>query len=422
MATIVRYVYRSTGAPEMGSSPEERGRRWRQYRGMFSRPAPTLFITQFAAMAGFLAPVPVLPRIAEDLGVSIAAAGQLRTLSGLAAGVAALGAGVLAHRLGVRRLLLAGLCLIVFGSAMSALAPSFVVLAAAQPPLGAGIAMVLAGGWSAAAAWAPATGRARLLAWAIVGQPAAWVVGMPVIGLVTAGSWRWAWVAVPLVSAVCGGVAVARRPPDTPGSSPARSPARALYRAPNVAAWALSELLTYSAWGAVLVYTGALLLESYQLAPDHAGMMLGAAAAGFLPGTFLARRWAERHMGPMLVCFGIAAAGTVIVFMTARPSPAGSTVLLAALMALIGARTMAAGAFDLHAPLDRRAALMGIRAAAMQFGNLAGAAAGGVAIATGGYRALGFMTAALFALAVAPHVWRPRAAPHGRWAAAAAAA
>ena len=389
---------------------------------MSFRPAPTLFITQFAAMAGFLAPVPVLPQIARDLGVSIAAAGQLRTLSGLAAGVVALAAGVLAHRLGVRRLLLAGLCLIAFGSAMSAVAPSFVVLAAAQPPLGAGIAMVLAGGWSAAAAWAPAADRARLLAWAIIGQPAAWVVGMPVIGLVSAGSWRWAWVAVPLASAVCGGVAVARRRPDAPRSSTARGPASAPHREPKVAAWALSELLTYTAWGAVLVYAGAFLLNSYQLAPGDAGMMLGGAAAGFLPGTLLARRWAERYMDPMLVGFGLAAAGAVIAFMTARPSPVGSTILLGVLMSLIGARTMAAGAFELHARLDRRAALMAIRAAAMQFGNLAGAAAGGVAIATGGYQAVGFMTGALFALAVAPNVLRRRAAPHRHWTPAAAAA
>src|SRR4051812_6364230 len=242
-------------------------------------PAPTLFVSQFAAQAAFLAPVPVLPAIAGDLGVSVAAAGQLRTISGAAAALTALGAGALARRLGIRRMLLLGLALIAAGAAASAAAPSFLMLAAAQPAVGAGIAPGLGGGWSAAAAWAPPAGRARLLGWTIVGQPTAWVVGMPVIGLVTAGSWRWAWVAVPLVSAVCGGVAVARRPPDTPGSSPARSPDRALYRAPNVAAWALSELLTYSAWGAVLVYTGALLLDSYQLAPGDAGMMLGAAAA-----------------------------------------------------------------------------------------------------------------------------------------------
>ena len=54
-------------------------------------PAPTLFVSQFAAQAAFLAPVPVLPAIAGDLGVSVAAAGQLRTISGAAAALAALG-------------------------------------------------------------------------------------------------------------------------------------------------------------------------------------------------------------------------------------------------------------------------------------------------------------------------------------------
>ena len=33
------------------------------------RPAPTLFVSQFAAQAAFLAPVPVLPDIARDLGL-----------------------------------------------------------------------------------------------------------------------------------------------------------------------------------------------------------------------------------------------------------------------------------------------------------------------------------------------------------------
>jgi predicted MFS family arabinose efflux permease len=149
--------------------------------------------------------------------------------------------------------------------------------------------------------------------------------------------------------------------------------------------------------------------------------MLAGAAAGFFPGTLLARRWVEHHMDSMLVGFGLAAAGMVIAFTTARPSPAGSTLLLAVLMSLIGARTMAAGAFDLHAPPDRRAALMGIRVAAIQFGNLLGAAAGGVAIAASAYRALGLMAGALFALAVAPHLWRRRA-PREHWAPAAAPA
>ncbi len=47
--------------------------------------------------------------------------------------------------------------------------------------------------------------------------------------------------------------------------------------------------------------------------------MLGATAAGFFPGTLLARHWAERYMDRMLAGFGLAAACTVIVFMTERP-------------------------------------------------------------------------------------------------------
>ncbi len=74
---------------------------------------------------------------------------------------------------------------------------------------------------------------------------------------------------------------------------------------------------------------------------------------------------------------------------------------------------MAAGAFDLHAPLDRRAALMALRAAAMQFGNLAGAAAGGVAIATGGYRALGAGGPHLTATGPRPPRRRERGVPPG---------
>jgi predicted MFS family arabinose efflux permease len=374
-------------------------------------PAPTLFVSQFAAQAAFLAPVPVLPAIAGDLGVSVAAAGQLRTISGAAAALTALGAGALARRLGIRRMLLLGLALIAAGAAASAAAPSFLLLAAAQPAVGAGMATVLAGGWSAAAAWVPPAGRARLLGWTIVGQPAAWVVGMPVIGLVTAGSWRWAWIALPLAAAVLAGAGVASRRPD--GPPPVR--AAGTRRHPEgVGAWALGELLTYAAWGAVLVYAGAFFIEAQHVSARDAGLLLGAAASGFLPGTLLTRRWAEAHMRAMLLGFGLAAAGTVVLLDTLPLPTAGRTLLLGVLMFAIGARTMAAGAFGLHETPDRRAAAMGIRAAAMQLGNLAGAAAGGAAIATGGFPALGVLAGGLFALGAAPHLLPRRPALAGR--------
>jgi predicted MFS family arabinose efflux permease len=54
---------------------------------------------------------------------------------------------------------------------------------------------------------------------------------------------------------------------------------------------------------------------------------------------------------------------------------------------------------------------MSLRAAAIQFGYLLGAASGGAALAAGGYGLLGATIGALFLLGVAPHL-----RPPARWA------
>ncbi|HUF02199.1 MAG TPA: hypothetical protein VMN35_07225 [Gaiellaceae bacterium] len=62
-----------------------------------------LFLSLFAGQAGLIAITPVLPQLAGDFDLSIAAAGQLRTVTGLVAGVTALGLGVVAGRIGLGR-------------------------------------------------------------------------------------------------------------------------------------------------------------------------------------------------------------------------------------------------------------------------------------------------------------------------------
>jgi predicted MFS family arabinose efflux permease len=64
---------------------------------------------------------------------------------------------------------------------------------------------------------------------------------------------------------------------------------------------------------------------------------------------------------------------------------------------------------------ERRLAVMGLRAAALQFGYLVGSAAGGVALAAGGYPALGVLLGSLCVGAAAAYVllrvrWVPVAA------------
>src|SRR4051794_1765316 len=102
------------------------------------RLALTLFTCMYAAQAAFLSVAPVLPQIAHAFGAHTATAGQLRAVSGLAGAATAIVLVGGASRLGIHRLLLAGLGLIAASAALSAAAPSLVALAAAQAACGIG--------------------------------------------------------------------------------------------------------------------------------------------------------------------------------------------------------------------------------------------------------------------------------------------
>jgi len=157
----------------------------------------TLFLCLAASQAAILVLTPVLPALASDLGVSTATAGQLRTISGLSAGVTALLVGLLATRVGLRGLLGSGLVLLAVGSGASAVAPSFAAIAIAQLAIGVGIGLSYTAALAAVADWTTPADRSRVLAVALLGPPTAWIVGMPLSGLVGEASWRIAWIAAP---------------------------------------------------------------------------------------------------------------------------------------------------------------------------------------------------------------------------------
>jgi DHA1 family inner membrane transport protein len=363
----------------------------------------TLFLCLFAGQAAVIAISPVLAQVASDFDVSTATAGQLRSVSGFAAGLAAVAMGALVARIGLRDLLLLGLGVLAVGSLLSAAAPTFSVLVAAQVAVGAGLAVVLSGGVAAAAAWSADAARAKVLSWTLVGQPGAWIVGMPVIGLVGDASWRLAWLAVPFAASMVALLAVASRAADRP-TEQGRGTFQLLRRNGAVAAWAAGELLAFSAWAGTLVFAGALFVESYDASPTAAGLVLGLAAIAYLPGNFLARHWTGAAARLALVVLPVATAVVVAGFGAYRPALWASALLLAVLAFAGGARTIVGSAYGLEVCSRRRVLAMRLRAAASQFGYLVGAAAGGVALAAGGYGAMGVTFAVLFALAALPHI------------------
>ena len=347
---------------------------------------------------------PLLVEIGRDLDVSTGTAGQLRTLSGLVAGVTALLLGRVARRLPLRDLLRLGALLLTLASVLAAVAPSFAILALAQLPTGIGLAILVSAGVAGAAEWVPPGERARVLGWALAGQAVAWIVGMPLVGLLAEASWRLAFL-VPLGASLLALLVLALCAAGPRAAAPSTVSLFALLRDRVVAAWAVGELLAFSAWAGILVYAGALLIESYDASPTATGVVLGGVAAAYLPGNFLARRVVDRSSRALLITLALAGSLGAAAVGLVRPALGASVLILAVLGFIGGARTLAGSTFGLDAAPERKLAVTGVRASATQFGYLVGSLAGGAALAAGGYRALGLVFAALYAAAAVPHVW-----------------
>jgi predicted MFS family arabinose efflux permease len=370
-----------------------------------------LFLCLFAGQAGAIALSPVLAQVARDLDVSTAAAGQLRTVAGLAAGLTALALGRLGARVTLERQLFGGALLLALGSLASAAAPGIGLLAAAQIPVGAGIATLTTVGTLAAAEWVPPERRAATLSWALIGQPAAWIVGMPLLGAAGGYSWRYAWLILPLTAALLAGAAVARRDQPSRVSTAAVS-MRAALEAPGLGRWLAAELLTNTAWAGTLVYAGALLVESYRASTALTGAVLALGAGAYVSGNLAFRRLADREPRVLLVRLSVVLAVATALFGAFRPSLVASTALFSAAAFAAGGRTLVSSAFGLAAASELRRAAMAMRAASMQFGYFTGSLAAGGALAAGGYAAFGATIGVLF-LSAALVLGRSAAADDG---------
>jgi predicted MFS family arabinose efflux permease len=170
-----------------------------------------------------------------------------------------------------------------------------------------------------------------------------------------------------------------------------------------VARFTLAELLANAAWGSVLTYSGALLLDSYGVSPATAAIGLGAVAAAMLPGTFAGRRDARRATPMLLVGLTAFQGAAVVVLGAVRPAATATLAVLGLMAYVNGRRSMVAGTLGMDTAPDDKLAVMALRAAANQLGYLLGAAAGGLALALAGFGGLGVALAGLFAASVVVH-------------------
>lgn len=366
-----------------------------------------LIVTMIVNQTGVVIISPLVVDIAEAFNVSVSAAAQLRTASALVSAVLAPFVGIASERLGSRPLIIGGLVGVGLAGLGSALAPSFGVLLAVQAAGGLGIAALLSMGYAAVGDYFPPERRAWAIGMVTIGQPLAWVVGLPLIGfLADTFSWRASFLGVPMAFSLVG-LAFALRLP-APRWAAGREPRTrrghggslgSLIRDRSAVTWVIAELSAYTGWAGTLTFLGAFYISRYDLSAGLASPLLSLTALGFVGGSLVAHRIGQGRRLPIVVLAAAVLSGALLLFALGRPMPlALAVVLLTAFGLSQGVRGATSSSLGLQQSPTHRGTLMALRAAVVQMGYVLGAIGGALLLPIGGFGLIGLGGALLLLL------------------------
>ena len=336
--------------------------------------------------------MPLVVAIGDDLGASVSAVGQARSVLSVTAVLASLAVGPLIDRRGVRPLAVWGGALGVAGAAAAAVAPSLAAFFLAQVLLGGSVACLLSAGFAGVAAYFDGAEAPWAMGYVVGAQSIAWIAGNPVIGVLEDSvSWRAGYV-VPGVACLAATIAAVRAPRGTiPGGGGSRG-IRDVLGDRSARSWAIAELVAYAAWSAELTYAGAFYIQTYGLGETTVGLLLAIAPLAFIVatlGTVWVTERVERRTLVALSALGMGA--TLCLFLNVTPSPAFSVGVIVVLAVFAGLRSTGASSMGLDQLPQQPGSMMAARTASAQLGYMIGALAGGAVLAVADFGALGFV-------------------------------
>jgi predicted MFS family arabinose efflux permease len=336
---------------------------------------------------------PIVKEVADEFDTSIAAVGQARTVLALCAAIAAFAGSGLIDRLGVRPLIVGGAALAMAGSLASALSPTLALFYVSHALAGLGVAALLSAGFAGVGAWFPESEAAWAMGYVVGSQSISWIVGNPLIGVLTdLGSWRLAY-AVPVTfgaAALLVGLTAPKPARSHPGGG-----IRGVVRDMSARRWALAELVAYAAWTAELTYAGAFYVETYGVSVTTVGVLLAIGSFVFLLATLNTQRVALRLGRRRMIVLASAAMGFLLIpLMNFTPSVAVTLAIFCLMATCAGLRSAGSSALGLSQLPAHPGSMMAARTASAQIGYVVGALLGGVILAVADFGTLGFVLCA----------------------------
>lgn len=344
---------------------------------------------------------PLLVQIAADVGVSVAAAGQLATVAAACAGAMAVAVAPLLDRYPRRFWLRLQCTILVLGTLLAALAPSFGWLFAGRALAGVGGAVIGATCLAACGdLFADRADRNRAIAFVTCGFTLGAVFGLPLITLAAELSdWRWA-IALPVPFALLV-IAGASKLPDavaTPTGSvweAWRDGYRRVFGSPPTLWLLAAEIAFMVAWFSWIIYFGALAETAFAVGAGMLSALFLAGGVAELVGNNLApillRRRSARDIGSV----SAVVAGVNLLLIGVAYVGQGSLFAFMAVGSLVGAVLFIVLNVALLDSLpEGQGAVMSLQSASLEIGGALGVAATGAALAVLGdlvvvYRLLG---------------------------------
>ena len=383
----------------------------------------TLCLTTSLSVLNALALSPFLAEIAPDLDTSVALLGQALMASALVGATVGVFIGPSAEWLGYKRLLLAGIVALIVCNLGTALAPSFLGMAAAQIVGGISAATISPMGFAIAGNSYHGDERRRVISRMFAAASVASIVGFPILTFIgSTASWRWSFVLLACVAATTLALSSITLTKDKPApTDPMRVRAilsvyKPLLRHQTVSLVFAAQFLRGVAWTGMLAYVGAFIDEEMGRSLQLAGLVWLVLGPGFLTGSLLVSGPLRRYDPRLTFMLTVTLMGAFIgvLFLLEPPIVLAFAVLLASAFTGGIAEVTAVTILSGESPAAQ-GATMALNSTVTRFGTALGALLGGALLATGGYAMLGvgFPVVALIAMIACalsrrPHEVKPR--------------
>jgi predicted MFS family arabinose efflux permease len=301
-------------------------------------------------------------------------------------------------RVGVRAPLRLGGVLAITGAALSAAAPNLAGLFAAQAVAGLGVAALLSSGFAGVALFTPGD-RARPMGYVVAAQAGGWVIGLPLIGVLSdAFSWRAAF-AVPAVAGAVVFLAAGRV--DATGLQGAtRGGLLSVVRDRSARSWAVAELIAYAAWTSEITYIASFYITHYGISRTLVGFLLGIGSSVFALTTLSTTGVLARF--PRKPAIGLSAIGMAVALplgFNVAPAVAFTLAVFSSMALCAGIRSTASSSLGLVQLPLQPGSMMAARTASAQFGYVLGASGGGLIIDRADFGTLGWVLGGVMVLA-----------------------